>query len=422
MPQCKYGNEATRATASDRTTRRHAAKQCVCYRQHETRNTTTAPTGETLTAKVDVTSDGGEFVDVQTTEKITNWDHIFKKFDLDPEAFVIEGDSVRMSTWQQSKALEDGTRDVVNLYSYRARFARKTEAGINYDQLAEYVRNWTPATVTRGDNPTTYVVGLADFQLGKAERGKGTASTVERINNSLTAIHQDLDQLEARGLLPEHVLLANMGDHTEGVQGSYASQTHTVDLNTRDQLNLAIEINLQWIKELTPRFKSATYAACLCNHGRLSRGNGKDNVTDDSDNATGLIGDTLQTLCKLHPELEHVEFEVPRDEMITTVNVSGVNIALAHGHKISGNEEAWLAKQSQNLTHTRRFIPALWFTAHRHSAAVNDYGPYSRIQATTVDPGSKWYTDSTGGYARPGVTVFIAGDHIPGKFDHYRVL
>lgn len=425
MPQCKYGNEATRATASNRTTRRHDAKQCVCYREHEAgnaKNAPTAPTGETLTAKVDVTSDGGEFVDVQTTEKITNWDHIFKKFDLDPEAFVIEGDSVRMSTWQQSKALEDGTRDIVNLYSYRARFARKTEAGINYTDLANQVRNWNPTPTTKGDSPTTYVVGLADFQLGKCERGQGTASTIERINKSLAAIHQDLDQLEARGLLPEHVLLANMGDHTEGVQGSYASQTHTVDLNTRDQLNLAIEINLQWIKELTPRFKSATYAACLCNHGRLSRGNGKDNVTDDSDNATGLIGDTLQTLCKLHPELEHVEFEIPRDEMITTVNVSGVNIALAHGHKISGNEEAWLAKQSQNLTHTRRFIPALWFTAHRHSAAVNDYGPYSRIQATTVDPGSKWYTDSTGGYARPGVTVFIAGDHIPGKFDHYRVL
>src|SRR5690606_26497142 len=212
MPQCKYGNEATRATASDRTTRRHAAKQCVCYRQHETRNTTTAPTGETLTAKVDVTSDGGEFVDVQTTEKITNWDHIFKKFDLDPEAFVIEGDSVRMSTWQQSKALEDGTRDVVNLYSYRARFARKTEAGINYTDLANQVRNWNPVPTTKGDSPTTYVVSHADWQLGKGE-ADGTPGTVNRIKAALANILEDIHGMQKRGSLPRSLLLANMGDH-----------------------------------------------------------------------------------------------------------------------------------------------------------------------------------------------------------------
>lgn len=418
MPQCKYGNEATRPTAKDRTIRRHNAKQCICYREHEAGNTSNA---ETLTAKVDVTSDGGEFVDVQTTEKITNWDHVFAKFGLDPNEFVIVDDTVRCSTYQQSKALEDGTRDVVNLYSYRARFARKTEAGINYTELASMIRSWSPVRAIKGDSPTTYVVGLADFQLGKAERGQGTASTVERINKSLAAIHQDLDQLEARGLLPEHVLLANMGDHTEGVQGSYASQTHTVDLNTRDQLNLAIEINLQWIKELTPRFKSATYAACLCNHGRLSRGNGKDNVTDDSDNATGLIGDTLKTLCKLHPELEHVEFEIPREEMITLVTVNGVNIAMSHGHKVTGNEATWLAKQAQNLAHRRNFLVDIWLLAHKHHASLIDLGPYTRIQATTVDPGSKHYEDMSGMYSRPGTTVFISGEQLPGKWDHYRI-
>lgn len=421
MPQCKYGNEATRATASARTIRRHNAKQCACYREHETVMPSNMPTGETLTGKADVTSDGGEFIDVQTTEKITNWDHIFKKFDLDPEAFLIEGDSVRMSTWQQSKALEDGTRDIVNLYSYRAKFVRKVEAGINYAELSDIVRNWSPVTVAKGDNPTTYVIGLADWQLGKGE-GDGTPGTVKRIKASLANIVEDIHGMQARGSLPRSLLLANMGDHTENVYSSYASQAFSTDLNLRDQINLALELNLLWIKTLAPYFEEVIYSACLCNHGQLTRQGGKTNMTDDADNATGLIADTLATLCKLHPELSHVQFEIPQDEMITLATVNGVNIAMAHGHKISGNEEAWLAKQAQNLAHRRNFRVDIWFLAHKHHASLIDLGPYSRIQATTNDPGSKHYEDMSGMYSRSGTTVFVSGKELPGKFDHYRVL
>ncbi|TFH57296.1 hypothetical protein [Glutamicibacter arilaitensis] len=434
MPQCKYGNEATRATAKERTIRRHNAKQCICYGNHQpssnesrnipkpakTPNKPNTPTGETLTAKVDVTSDGGEFVDVQTTEKITNWDHIFKKFDLDPEAFVIEGDSVRMSTWQQSKALEDGTRDIVNLYSYRARFARKTEAGINYDQLAEYVRNWTPATVTKGDNPTTYVVSLADWQLGKGE-ADGTPGTIKRIKASLANIIDDIHGMQKRGSLPRSLLLANMGDHIENVYSSYANQAFTTDLNVREQINLALELNLLWIKTLAPYFEEVTYSACLCNHGQLSRNGGKTNVSDDADNATGLIGDTLKTLCTLHEDLKHVHFEIPHDEMITLVTTNGVKIAMGHGHKISGNEPAWLAKQAQNLAHRRNFHVDIWLLAHKHHASLIDLGPYTRIQATTNDPGSKYFEDMSGMYSRTGTTVFVTGEQLPGKWDHYRI-
>ncbi|RKS19718.1 hypothetical protein DFO58_2223 [Arthrobacter sp. AG1021] len=400
----------------------HRAGTCKCTNPAavDDRPAPAAPRAES--GKVDVGPDGGEFTEIKTSEPLTDWTHIFERFNLDPEQFTIVDDTVRMSMWQQSKGLEDGTRDIVNLYSYRAKFTRKKQGMIDYATLRDQIRNWapTPASTTPSRPPVTYVIGMADWQLGKGE-GDGTPGTLRRLNASLEAITRDLDQLAAQGIRPEGVLFANLGDHTENVAGSYASQTHTVDLNMRDQLNLALEQNLAWLKALAPRFKTATYAACMCNHGQLSRGNGRDNVTDDADNATGLIGDTLATLCKLHPELEHIEFNIPRDEMITTTTVSGVNMAMAHGHKISGAEETWLAKQSQNLVHTRRFIPDLWFTAHRHSAAVNDYGPYTRIQATTVDPGSKWFTDSTGAYSRPGTTTFLVGADLPGMWDHYRI-
>lgn len=407
----------------ERTRQRHSKGECVCA--GITRGKSAVRLGAeakpVLTGKADVSSDGGEFIDVQTTERVTNWEHIFERFNLDPAEFVIVDDTVRCGTWQQSKALEDGTRDVVNLYSYRARFARRVAGLVDYASLRTMVRNWKPAPAHEPTKPNvTYVIGMADWQLGKGE-GTGTPGTVRRLDASLKSIVAELDSLESRGIIPERVLFANLGDHTENVQGSYANQAGSVDLNMREQLNLALELNLHWVKTLAPRFRYAEYRACLCNHGQMSRGTGRDNVTDDSDNATGLITDTLKTICALHPDLAHVEIDKPAGAMITTTTVSGVNIAMAHGHKIGGNEETWLAKQSQALTHTQGFIPDVWFTAHRHSAAVNDYGPYTRIQATTSDPGSKWFTDSTGGYARPGVTTFLAGKDLAGGWDGYRI-
>lgn len=432
---CKYASEVAKHPNVDQTApeRQHAEDlgyvvsrsqignhrrgECACTGA-DTEQTVTPVTG-----KIEVTSEGGSFTGIETGEPIRNdWSAIFQRFNLDPNEFVIADDTVRMSSWQQSKRTENGDRDLIWLYSYSARFTRKTKNHINLANILESVRDWTaPAQrVTRPGEPVSLVVGMADFQLGKGE-GDGTKGTLKRLANSLASISDHIDRIQAEGVPLQHLVLANMGDHTEGVQGSYASQTHQADLNTRDQITLALEVNLQWIKALAPKFERVTYTACLCNHGQLARGTGRDNVTDDSDNATGLIGDTLRTVCNLHEDLKHIEWVIPRDEMITTFDASGTNIAAAHGHKIGGKEEAWLASQSLMLTHTKRFTPDLWFTAHRHSAAINDYGPYTRIQATTVDPGSKWFTDQTGMYARPGVTTFLAGKHLPGGWDRYTI-
>lgn len=69
--------------------------------------------------RVDVGPDGGEFVDVKSETVITDWDDVFRRFNLDPDAFTIVDDTVRISNWQQSRRLENGDRDVVDLFSYR---------------------------------------------------------------------------------------------------------------------------------------------------------------------------------------------------------------------------------------------------------------------------------------------------------------
>ena len=44
------------------------------------------------------------------------------------------------------------------------------------------------------------------------------------------------------------------------------------------------------------------------------------------------------------------------------------------------------------------------------------------MQAPTIDPGSKWYTDTSGVTAIPGVLTFVATTSTPYGYDHLRVL
>jgi hypothetical protein len=375
-----------------------------------------------VSARIELGPDGGEFADVRTTEPLTDWSGVFRQFKLDPNMFIIADDTVRMKSWQQSKRLESGERDTITLYSYSARFARKTVGTVDVAALTASLRSWKPtrATIALTTTEVTLFVGWADWQLGKGE-GDGTAGTTQRILDSFESTEKRVKDLRRQGVNVAGIVLANMGDHTEAVTGHYMSQTYSVDLNQRDQLNLAIDLNLTGIKTLAPLAETVTYAACLCNHGQWQRVGGKA-LTDDSDNSTGFIGDTLRTVCSTHPGLSHVDWLIPRDEMITTGTFSGVEVAMAHGHKISGNEETWLSKQSAWLQTTRNFRPRLWATAHRHTASVDDYGPYFRVQCTTNDPGSKSFTDGTGKWSTRGTTTFLIDPSSPRLMSHYEVI
>lgn len=299
-----------------------------------------------------------------------------------------------------------------------------TAQTLDVSDITERIRSWRPIQAAPSTGAAeAFIVALSDWQLGKSYGPEnGTAGTIGRLHRSLDGIVAQIDRLRSEGRNLRTLHLANLGDHIENVAGSYASQTYEVDLNLRDQIEVALEVNMLFVQTLAPLFEVVTYTANPCNHAQLSRGQGKSNVTDDADNATGLLAELVRQMCKLTPHLAHVDVQVPRGEMITPVTVEGVHIATAHGHKITGGEETWLAKQSQRLVHERRFITDLWLVAHRHSLSVDDFGPYTRIQATTVDPGSKWFTDAVGNYARPGTTTFTVQKDRPGIWDDLKIL
>jgi hypothetical protein len=56
-------------------------------------------------------------------------------------------------------------------------------------------------------------------------------------------------------------------------------------------------------------------------------------------------------------------------------------------------------------------IPRMWVTAHFHHAAIEDFGPFWRLQCPSNDGGSKWFADMTGKWASPGTMTFLVGEH-----------
>lgn len=400
---------------------------------HPVRHDAQLPDPEIGTGKASVDSDGGEFVNVVVDAPIMNgnFDHVFKLFNLDPELYQIVDDTVRMSTWQQSKGLEDGTRSTIQLYSYSCRFSKTRAAALTEDALEQrrqYVLNWTPSYVRSAgdsyDEPATFVINWADWQLGKSEGG-GVEATERRVLESFEKTVIRIEELRKIGRNIERIAIVNMGDPVEGCLGNYASQTFTVELTQREQLLLAMDLFTQGILTFASMAERLDVIGVLCNHGEWNRVDGK-SVTSDSDNAGGFLLDAVKRVVTSREDMWHVDWTIPHDEMIVMKELSGVHNAFTHGHKIpSGtlkNEEQWLQNQSIGLLRKQGAEPRLWTTAHKHHAFVYDFGPWHRIQCSALDGGSKWYSDSSGKWSTPGTTTYLVGQHNVRGFSDYEIV
>jgi hypothetical protein len=375
-----------------------------------------------------VSPDGGELsTGAMPTELGTDWDAVLRGFGLDPDIFEIVDDTVRMSKWQSSKRLENGDRDLIWLYSYKARFKRKNLTALpdkEIDDIRTYVQKWKSVAKTTApissEKGSTLVVCWADQQLGKSAGG-GTDATVARIIDSYQATIQRVKDLRKIGRNIEKIAIVNMGDPVEGCDGNYASQLFTVELTQRQQLLLAIDLWAQGIRQLTPLAEEAEFISVLCNHGEWMRRGGKA-VTSDSDNAGGFLTDAVKRVLDGRPETDKLKWNIPHDEMTTTSVLSGIKVAFTHGHKISGKEVEWLRGQSIKILREEGREPDIWVTAHKHHLQVQDFGPWYRFQCPSNDGGSKWYTDMSGNWSTPGTLTFLVGNHDPKGWSDMAVL
>ena len=383
------------------------------------------PNGDQAWAQIGL--DGGELsTGAMPMELGSDWNSVLRSFGLDPDVFEIVDDTVKMSKWQSSKRLENGDRDLIWLYSYKARFRRKNLTALpesDVEELRNTVHKWKPVSKTKqesGATPTTLVVCWADQQLGKSAGG-GVGATVDRVLKSYDATIQRVKDLRKTGRNIERIAIVNMGDPVEGCDGNYASQLFTVELTQRQQLLLALDLWTQGVLKLASLAEHSEFISVLCNHGEWMRRGGK-SVTSDSDNAGGFLTDALQRILDGRPEVTNLDWKIPHDEFTTTSVLSGVKVAFTHGHKITGKEIEWLRGQSIRLLREEGREPDIWVTAHRHHLNVQDFGPWYRFQCPSNDGGSKWYTDMSGQWSTPGTLTFLVGKHDPRGWSDMAVL
>lgn len=350
---------------------------------------------------VEVGPEGGEFKDIKSDAPLIDWSHIFERFQLDPESFIIEGDTVRCSTWQQSKRLDNGDRDIQNLYSYRARFRRKTEMDdLDLPALYASVEGVEPPTLADSDRAT--VVVWSDPQLGKTGSRGGTKELLRRSLLKRAELTRLLKQRR-----PSHCVLLDGGDGIEGFE-SGGSPMFLNDLSLSNQLDLYGTEMMEWIKALH-EFAPVKVAGVPSNHAQWR--NAKQTLGKPSDDL-GLF---------MHRQVEKVaraadlavEWHLPAEwDDSVAVDVYGTKIGLVHGNQFGpGQAIAWWEKQTFGAQAVATCD--IMVTAHYHSfgAGVAGRNPATGRQrwwlgAPTLDNGSDWYRNVKGRDSDPGVLVF----------------
>ena len=117
---------------------------------------------------------GGTFQNVKFDTPVKSLDDILVRLNIDPDAFEIDGTSVRVSSWQTSKRTDDGDRDVITLYSYRGNIIPRRDT-INLPALYAEVARTKHRPMKPKSGESTVVVCWADVQTGKVDHHGTTA-------------------------------------------------------------------------------------------------------------------------------------------------------------------------------------------------------------------------------------------------------
>ena len=360
----------------------------------------------------------GKFTNFVSDKPLTDFSDVFRKFDRDPDEFEIVG-TVAMKAWQQSAFdKKSQKRSTVTLYSYGARFRKKGAHAISQediDALIREARMWSisdkPAPMPGA--PVAAVLNLADMQLFKRDGG-GFHATMNRLRFALHRFRDHVQEVRARGINLNELIIVNNGDPFEGIAGNYANQAHTVEGGLRAQMNAVLDVWMMFARELYPLFEKRQFVSVLCNHTQFGRqGGAKDSITGEEDNGSAFLAETLQRILHATPCFEDVKFTIPHDEMNVYTTAAGIPMGFNHGHKIPKSDasgfETWL--NGQVRADRQAYDVRVWVTAHRHNMQMFDIGNASVLQCPSCDGGSKWLTDTTGKHSNAGVVSILVGEH-----------
>jgi hypothetical protein len=344
-------------------------------------------------------------------------------FGFDPNEWIVV-EPVRVGKWQQSKRLENGDRDTVWLYSYRAQFRRRTPAQImaddELDRLAARVRKPRRIPGTGLGEPVTYVHHQGDEQAGKGEGG-GLEALAEREAAVLARSLEQIKRLRKAGVNIEQIADVSAGDRVENIFGHYPSQARTT-ATLRKQIGFAVDLDTERLEALSAFGVPIVAMRTPSNHGEMRQVIGQSPYTSASDNLDLTIADLVRRVTERTVIADQIRWEIPHDEWITTTVLSGVPVALSHGHKAKGSIGEWVRKQRDYLHFHHGVRVRVFMLGHFHHAHVEDVGGTTLIQTPSLDGGSPYFEAMTGERSAHGALGYVVGDHLRTGWDHMVIL
>lgn len=338
---------------------------------------------------------------------------------FDPDSWRIKG-SVNTRKWMRYD------QEWLYYYKFDVEPGESPEARwAHVEELVSYIRKRAKLTkISHKPVGGTYVHVLSDWQIGKAEGGRGTADTVARYKDCLNQTVANIKALRRLGVQIDSLAIMSVGDLVEGCGDHYAMQQFSVDADRRSQNRIVRELITETILTLAPMFKATTIAVIAGNHGE-NRKEGKA-YTTFADNDDVGSPEAVKEAFDL-AGWDRLTWIIPHDELSICVDLNGVKIGLVHGHQFRGGANAlkkaedWWRANDFGLQVVRE-VQILLSGHFHHYSNTNVTHSRSWIQAPTIDPGSKWYTGSSGVTAIPGVLNFVATTDHPLGYDHLRVL
>lgn len=347
------------------------------------------------------------------------YDDLIRGWGMDPEEWAIVGD-VQVRRWQ--------TYDERWLRYYKATLTRRSRARrIDVDALSKRIARRTyPKPPASSGEQWARVLCLNDWQLGKGEGG-GSEATALAIRERFTQF-DDLCRAER----PPAIKLLWVGDVTERVFGNYPGQLFTVDLDERQQQNLALDLGMEITDIAARRAAEVTEGGVPCNHGE-NRGPAGKAHTRTSDNVTLFLLDTLALVCAGRTELAHVNFEATPEGVANSTTAGGVPLVYTHGHEFPqgkgamGKAQNWWTGQIEGNRQPARDAQVLVYAHHHHFQMSEEHGR-TIIGLPACDGGSGWFTERTGKNSARGMVTFrmgtAIGDPLQGErcWDDLRIL
>jgi predicted phosphodiesterase len=292
------------------------------------------------------------------------------------------------------------------------------------DDLAKHIRRRRRAQKPiSGSEKDCFGIVAADWQIGKAEGGNGTAQTVDRVLAGIDGAKRRLMDLRRIGRSMPTGALLGLGDLVEGCIGFYPAQQVNVDRTRREQGRITRELITYAIDEFSPFFDTFVAATVAGNHGE-NRSDGK-SFTNPGDNDDVAAFEAVREVFD-RAGYDNIEWTIPDEELSIQLELGGVGVGMTHGHMfrkgatVQAKAHQWWKDQEFGLQPVQG--AQILLSGHFHHFSAVSYGRRTAIQAPAMDPGSQWFRFGSGEDSPAGLLTLRFDSEMPLGFGDLEIL